>query len=305
MTQPTESLVDLKSALLALAQARGFDALGVSDLELDADAAASRPLARRGQARRDGLHGQTRHAPHATRRTGARHGAGAVGAHELLARRRSRRHRRSGRPGAGLCLAVCAGPRLSQGLAQCPAGTGRRHHRAHRADGLSGVRRLGAGAREGTGAQRRPRVDRQAHQSHRARCRLVLLHRRDPHRPAASHRRIRQRALRHLLGLHSRLPHGRDHRSVPAGCAALHFVSDHRTARRDSHRAASHAGQSHLRLRRLPARVPLEQIRARRRASGFQDAAQARCVATERSVRVDRSGVPGTHRRLGHPPHRL
>ena len=38
MTQPTESIADLKSTLLALAQARGFDALGVSDLKLDADA---------------------------------------------------------------------------------------------------------------------------------------------------------------------------------------------------------------------------------------------------------------------------
>ena len=144
-------------------------------------------------------------------------------------------------------------------------------------DGLSRVRRLRAGAREGAGAQRRARLDRQAHQSHRARRRLVLLHRRDPHRPAAARGRTRQRALRHLLGLHSRLPHRRHHRALPARCAALHFVSHHRTARRDSRRAAPHDGQSHLRLRRLPAGVPVEQVRARRRASGFQDAARTRC----------------------------
>ena len=39
MTPLTESPLELKGALLALAQARGFDALGVSDLKLDIDAA--------------------------------------------------------------------------------------------------------------------------------------------------------------------------------------------------------------------------------------------------------------------------
>jgi hypothetical protein len=38
MTPPTESLRELKSTLLTMAEARGFDALGVSDLELGADA---------------------------------------------------------------------------------------------------------------------------------------------------------------------------------------------------------------------------------------------------------------------------
>ena len=47
-------------------------------------------------------------------------------------------------PDAGLRLALRAGPRLSQGAAQRAAGPGRRHRRAHRADGLSRVRRLRA-----------------------------------------------------------------------------------------------------------------------------------------------------------------
>ncbi len=47
-----------------------------------------------------------------------------------------------------------------------------------------------------------------------------------------------QRALRHLLGLHSRLPHRRHHRALPARCAALHLLSDHRAARRDPRGAA-------------------------------------------------------------------
>ncbi len=39
MNPSTENLLELKSALVALAQARGFDALGVADVLLDADAA--------------------------------------------------------------------------------------------------------------------------------------------------------------------------------------------------------------------------------------------------------------------------
>jgi epoxyqueuosine reductase len=53
-------------------------------------------------------------------------------------------------------------------------GTGRRHRSTRRAHGLPVFRRLGASAREGAGAQRRPWVDRQAHQPHRARCRFVF-----------------------------------------------------------------------------------------------------------------------------------
>jgi epoxyqueuosine reductase len=37
--QSPPRLAELRSELVALAQARGFDALGVSDVELDADAA--------------------------------------------------------------------------------------------------------------------------------------------------------------------------------------------------------------------------------------------------------------------------
>ena len=82
--------------------------------------------------------------------------------------------------------------------------------------------------------------------------------------------------------VYSRLPHRRDHRALSARCAPLHLLSHHRAARRDPGGAAPHDGQPHLRLRRLPAGVPVEQVRARRRASGFQGAARARCVAPER-----------------------
>ena len=64
MTPPTESLVELKSALLALAQARGFDALGVSDLKLEADAGHL------GRWLDEGKHGEMGYmAKHGTRRT--------------------------------------------------------------------------------------------------------------------------------------------------------------------------------------------------------------------------------------------
>ena len=44
-------------------------------------------------------------------------------------------------------------------------------------------------------------------------------------------RRAQQRALRHLQRLHARLPHRRHRRALPARCAALHFLPDHRTRR--------------------------------------------------------------------------
>ena len=50
--------------------------------------------------------------------------------------------------------------------------------------------------------------------------------------------------------------------AVPARCAALHLLPDHRARRRHSGGIAAPDGQSHLRLRRLPAGVPVEQVRA-------------------------------------------
>ena len=53
-------------------------------------------------------------------------------------------------------------------------------------------------------------------------------------------------------------------RTLPARCAALHFLSDHRAQRPDPARAAPDDGQPHLRLRRLSRRLPVEQVRAGR-----------------------------------------
>ena len=87
-----------QGALIALARARGFDALGVSDVALDVDAAhLERWLGK-------GSHGEMDYmSKHGTRRTRPAelvpgHGARVVGAHELLAGRCARRRR-----GAGGC----------------------------------------------------------------------------------------------------------------------------------------------------------------------------------------------------------
>ena len=69
--------------------------------------------------------------------------------------------------------------------------------------------------------------------------------------------------------------------------------------------AAPHDGQPHLRLRRLPAGVPVEQVRARRRASGFQDAPRARCSRLAELFAWTEDEFLAAHRRLGDPPHRL
>ena len=73
------------------------------------------------------------------------------------------------------------------------------------------------------------------------------------------------RSLRHVPRLHRCLPDAGDRRAVRARCDALHLLSHDRAARRRfpiEFRKAH--GQPHLRLRRLPAGLPLEQVRAHR-----------------------------------------
>ena len=68
--------------------------------------------------------------------------------------------------------------------------------------------------------------------------------------------------LRALPPLPRHLPDRRLPRPLPARCAALHFLSDHRAQGTHPARAAGGDGQPHLWLRRLPGGVPMEQIRA-------------------------------------------
>ena len=80
----------------------------------------------------------------------------------------------------------------------------------------------------------------------------------------------RDRALRHLHRVHRRVPDRRDRRAVRARCAALHLLPHDRTRGRDSGSAATADRQSRLRLRRLPARVSVEPVRAGGRRTGLR-----------------------------------
>ena len=73
-------------------------------------------------------------------------------------------------------------------------------------------------------------------------------------------------SLRHLPRLPRRLPDRRLSGALPARCAALHLLSHHRAQGPDPARAARRDGQPHLRLRRLPRGLPVEQVRAGRAA---------------------------------------
>ena len=88
--------------------------------------------------------------------------------------------------------------------------------------------------------------------------RVLVLPGRDLLRPAAAARPAGDRALRHLPALHRCVPHAGDRGALPARRAPLHLLSHHRAPRQHSGGAAAAAGQSHLRLRRLPAGVPVE-----------------------------------------------
>jgi hypothetical protein len=78
------------------------------------------------------------------------------------------------------------------------------------------------------------------------------------------------RALRLLHCLSGHLPDRRLSRAFPAGCAALHLLPDDRACRPGRPGTAPGAGQPHLWLRRLPGRLPLEQVRTRRRRGALR-----------------------------------
>ena len=58
--------------------------------------------------------------------------------------------------------------------------------------------------------------------------------------------------------------------ALPARCAALHLLPDDRAQGRDSGGAAAADRQPRLRLRRLPAGLPVEQLRAADRGAGLR-----------------------------------
>ena len=64
-------------------------------------------------------------------------------------------------------------------------------------------------------------------------------------------------------------------------------------------------GQPHLRLRRLPAGLPLEQVRARRRGERLHAAPRSGRRGAGGAVRMERRGISGAHRRERDPAHRV
>ena len=105
-------------------------------------------------------------------------------------------------------------------------------------------------------------------------------------RPAA--RRRGSRPLRVVPGLPRRLPDAGVSRALPARCPALHQLSDHRARRTRRRSAATAHGQPHLRLRRLPRGLPVEQVRRRgagHRLPGAGGARRARAGAARRPRR--------------------
>ena len=73
------------------------------------------------------------------------------------------------------------------------------------------------------------------------------------------------------------------------GRTALHFLSDDRVARQHSARIPSAARQPHLWLRRLPARLPLEQVREEKRRARLHRTPRARQLVADRPVRMERA----------------
>ena len=227
----------------------------------------ARRLARRRTPWRDGVPAAARRDPARRDAPAARRAARDRGADGLPAARHAAGLARA-RAGAkhGLArsdhLDLRARPRLPQGAAPAAAGARVAHRRRGRGIRLSRRDGFRAGAGSRTRAQGRARLARQAHAAAVAGGGLDLLPRRDPHRPAVAGRCTDDRALRNLHTLHRRVPDAGDHRAVSARCAPLHLVPDDRTAGRDSRGTAAVDRQSRLRLRRLPARVSVEQVRA-------------------------------------------
>ena len=267
------------------------------DTDLDVAEQRLARLARRGPARRDGLYGTARRAPRAP-------GALVPGTLRVITARMNYRP-----PAARASAAMLADPTKAF-IARYALG--RDYHKVLRGKLAAARRRASATAVGDFGyrvftdsapvlevalaAKSGTRLAGQAHAAAHARGRLVVLPGRDLHRPAAAGRRAAVVALRQLQRVHRRLPDGRDRRALRARCAPLHLVPHDRASRQHSRGAASAHRQSRLRLRRLPALLPVEPVRAGRRRSRISPCATA--STTPISSRCSRGPKPSSTRAL-------
>ena len=111
--------------------------------------------------------------------------------------------------------------------------------------------------------------------------------------------------MRPLCRLHHHLPDRCHRRPLYRRRPALHLLPDHRAGRRDPGGIPAAARQPHLRLRRLPADLPLEPLFAAHRRRRFQPTRRAARTAADRSVQLDggkflRITEGSAIRRIGH-----
>ena len=267
--------------------------------------AAVARLARRGTARRDGLYGTARRRPGAPRRARSGHAASHHRADELPPAGGARKRGDPGRSDQGIHRALRARPRLPQGAARQAAAPRDARSWFDRRLRLPRLHRQRAGARSGAGREVRDRLAGQAHAAPDTRSRLLVLSGRDLHRSAAAGLRAAIVALRKLQRVHRRLPDGRDRRALRARCPPLHLVPHDRASRQHSRGVASPHRQSRLWVRRLPALLPVEPVRAGHRRSGFRGSQRARRRRSRHAVRVDRSAIRCSPRRQRDPANRL
>jgi len=233
--------------------------------------------------------------------------AGDLGAHGLLARCAP-----GDRSAAGETMTGPTWPAMPWGATttRCCAGgcrnsrTGSRRSRCVRLPGLH-RQRAGAGEGPGTGAGlgwigKHTNLNQQG-------CGVVVLPGRTLYRPAPA---LDEAASEHCGTCRTCMdvcPTGCYRGALPTGCAALHRLPDPSSTRAASRRNSARPwATAILRLRRLPAVLPLEQVRPGERRSGLHAAGGIGWTPkTHGAVRLDEARVPETHRGQRHPPYRL